>query len=117
MRVCSLNDLKHHLGSTIPVKSALLIWNKQQIHDLHDVNCTQEDPILLLNCDSTVFRNSPILNPPAQKFQEFVNTPTNYEIDAQKAKIHSCVAYEYQRTVNRCVLYHQLACQTPFSVL
>ncbi|XP_015791606.1 serine/threonine-protein kinase TBK1 [Tetranychus urticae] len=114
-----LNDLKHHLENkvSIPAKSALLLWNKQQIHDLAEVYCTPDNPVLLLNSDVTKLKQSPLLSKSLSKFPIMHTTVTNFEEDAQKSKICSSIAYAYSRTIEKCVLYYQLANITPMHVI
>lgn len=115
----SINDFRLKLESStgVTVSSQLLLWNKQEIFELSEVNTTDETPIILLNSHSTKMKSSPIMSSNPPKFPDLQTTVTNCDQDAQLAKLCSSMAYSVQRIINKCVLYHRLANNTPQHVM
>lgn len=113
------NDLKVRLklNTNIQPESQLLLWNKSQVIDINDVQTTPENPIILLNSDPTKMKPSPIMSNSAPKFPDLQITVTNCDQDAQLAKLSSSMAYSVQRIILKCVLYYNLAKQTPQQVI
>uniref|UniRef100_T1JTA8 Ubiquitin-like domain-containing protein n=1 Tax=Tetranychus urticae TaxID=32264 RepID=T1JTA8_TETUR len=114
-----LNDLKHHLENkvSIPAKSALLLWNKQQIHDSAEVNCTPDNPVLLLNSDTRKNRRFALrlrMPIPEQLKNMFfiIKLPTLYQCILYKSLIDSNVNFrlltEKQQTRSHIYPYSPL---------
>ncbi len=102
----------------LPINCQLILWNKQIVSDetlVTEFQTTIDSPILLLNSESTKIRATIPAN--AIKFPEMSKTPTNCDSDAQLAKVCASMAYSVQRTVDKCVLNHKLANNTPTYVI
>ncbi|KAI1285307.1 Serine/threonine-protein kinase TBK1 [Halotydeus destructor] len=115
----SVNDLKQKLKSytRIATESQLLLWNKSQVLNTNDITTSAENPILLLNSDPTKMKASPIMSSTPHKFPDLHVSITNCEQDAQLAKLSASMAYSMQRIISKCVLYFNLAKQTPRQVI
>ncbi|RWS01689.1 serine/threonine-protein kinase TBK1-like protein [Dinothrombium tinctorium] len=115
----NLTDLKHQIESivNIPPKSQLLLFNKKQILDLTDVNTTEENPIILLNSDTTKMKSNLVMSTHNPKFPDLQIQVTNCDQDAQLAKLCASIAYSIQRIVNKCVLYYKLTNSIPSHVI
>lgn len=96
----------------LPVKSQLILWNKQEVTDLNDVTPTEDSPLLLLSSESTKIRAN-ISGSSVIKFPELSSTSASYDQDAQLAKVCASMGYSIQRNVNKCVNYCRLANATP----
>lgn len=115
----TVNDLKQRLKTYTGIlpESQLLLWNKQQVLDINQVNTTLDNPIILLNSDPTKMKASPIMSNNPPKFPDLHVSLTNCDQDAQLAKQSASMAYSVQRIIVKCVLYYRLAKQTPGQVI
>ena len=113
----AMPELKHRIEiiTGCQTKHCLLLFNRQRVQELslllYSV-CSEKNPILLLNTDSTKLKQSPLLLYRLSSFPEFPST-TNCDQDAHLAKSCSSLAYAIQRVINKCVLYYRLANETP----
>jgi len=114
-----LSELKHQLEKmgSLHAKSCLLLWNKQQVHDLAKVKSTSENPILLFNSDSTKFKDSPLLSLCLPKFPDLRINSTHCDQDAQLSKHCSSIAYAFERVIEKCYFYYQLANSCPANLV
>ncbi|CAG2112445.1 unnamed protein product [Medioppia subpectinata] len=101
-----------------PIENQLLILDKQLVSDetlVADIHTSVDSPIILLNKETTKIRATFTLT--AIKFPELINTSTNCETDAQLAKVCASMAYSVQRNIEKSVLSHRLANDTPSYVM
>lgn len=111
----TLTELKHRIEiiTGCQAKHCLLLFNQQRVHDPSTLQtCSEQNPILLLNSDSTKLKQSPLLLYRLSSFPE-LPPQTNCDQDAHLAKSCASLSYAIQRVITKCVLYYRLANETP----
>lgn len=117
-------DLKDRLAGKdsiqIPTTSQLMIWNRRELSD-NDiiVSASQNNPIILVNSQSTSIKAVNLITPNQFKFPDILNVvgPNYSEHDAPQSKACASIAYCIARSAAKCLLYCNTINQLPQQVM
>lgn len=111
----TINELKHRIEilTGCSIKKCLLLFNNKQVFDLKSILiCTETNPVILLNTESTKIKQSPLLLFKFSNFPEFPSA-NNCDKDAQVAKLCSALCYSLQRIIKKAVRFYKIIVDIP----
>ena len=111
----TIGELKHRIEiiTGCSIKKCLLLFNNKQVFDLKSIlNCSETNPVILLNTESTKIKQSPLLLFKFSNFPEFPSA-TNCDKDAQVAKLCSALCYSLQRIIKKAVRFYMIINDVP----
>lgn len=114
----TINELKHRIEiiTGCSIKKCLLLFNNKQVFDLKSIlNCSETNPVILLNTESTKIKQSPLLLFKFSNFPEFPSA-TNCDKDAQVAKQCAALCYSLQRIIKKAVRFYMIIVDIPSQI-
>lgn len=114
----TIGELKYRIEiiTGCSIKKCLLLFNNKQVFDLKSIlNCSETNPVILLNTESTKIKQSPLLLFKFSSFPEFPSA-TNCDKDAQVAKLCSALCYSLQRIIKKAVRFYMIIVDVPSQI-
>lgn len=114
----TISELKHRIEiiTGCSIKKCLLLFNNKQVFELNSIlNCSETNPVILLNTESTKIKQSPLLLFKFSNFPEFPSS-TNCDKDAQVAKLCAALCYSLQRIIKKAVRFYMIIVDVPSQI-
>jgi len=111
----TINELKHRIEilTGCSIKKCLLLFNNKQVSELKSIlSCSETNPVILLNIESTKIKQSQLLLYKFPNFPDFLMI-TNCDKDAQVAKLCSAICYNLQRKIKEAARHYKIIVDIP----